>query len=78
MTSSRKEFAMKEDLEKIKEEIFREFYVFYLRFTKEVNLIARSQPTIIERLRRDHKCFYGRYSQGKKGIHFDIIQILLP
>ena len=52
MTSSLKQFAIKEDLEKIKEEIFRQFYIFYLRFTKEVNLIAGSQPGIIKRLRR--------------------------
>ena len=52
MVSFRKDSAIKEDLEKIKEEIFREFYVFYLRFTKEVNLIAGSQPRIIKRLRR--------------------------
>jgi hypothetical protein len=52
MTSLRKDFALREDLEKIKEEIFHEFHVFYLRFTKEVNLIAGSQPKIIKRLRR--------------------------
>jgi len=52
MTSFRKEFAMKEDLEKIKEEIFREFHVFYIRFTDEVNVIAGLQQEIIRRLQR--------------------------
>jgi len=50
MTSFRKVSVSREDLEKVEEEIFHEFHVFYVRFTNEVNIIAGLQQEIIRRL----------------------------
>lgn len=52
MTRLRKEFAMKEDLKKFKDDIIHEFRVAFVPLIDQMKLLVKEQHEIMQRLDR--------------------------